>query len=138
MPSFTWHGRELIILHRLLVIHYKRRYYNMFTVITLFTQIIVDKYFLKEYDRRKLDTKGVINLSKKIQVTVEESVHEWFKAQANNYGISVSGMVNIAMAEYRQQKEVMGQMPLMMDMLNKAMSSDVIKAIQEGANNEKR
>jgi len=61
-------------------------------------------------------------MKKKIQVTVEISMLDWFKNQAEIYGVSVSGLVNISMAEYRMQKETVGNIPQMIDIMNTASS----------------
>jgi hypothetical protein len=76
-------------------------------------------------------------MKKKIQVTVDLDMLAWFKAQAELYGVSVSGLVNISMAEYRMQKETIGNMPQMMDLINFAMEQSKAEKI-EGANDEER
>ena len=70
-------------------------------------------------------------MKKKIQVTVDLDMLAWFKAQAELYGVSVSGLVNISMAEYRMQKETIGNLPQMMDLVNFAMEQSKIEASKE-------
>jgi len=61
-------------------------------------------------------------MSHKIQITVEDNLYDWFKLQANSYGISFSGLTNMAMSEYKAQKEMMGNIPQMMELFSKAMA----------------
>lgn len=56
-------------------------------------------------------------MKKKIQVTVDLTMLDWYKSQAEIYGVSVSGLVNIAMAEYRMNKEIVNTMPQLSDMM---------------------
>jgi len=73
-------------------------------------------------------------MKRKIQVTVDLDMLAWFKAQAELYGVSVSGLVNISMAEYRMQKETIGNMPQMMDLINFAMEQSKVEKIEGGKN----
>lgn len=61
-------------------------------------------------------------MKKKIQVTVDLTMLDWYKKQAEIYGVSVSGLVNIAMAEYRINKDVVNNMPQIVDMMSNANS----------------
>lgn len=66
-------------------------------------------------------------MKRKVQVSVELSMLDWYKQQAELYGVSVSGLVNIAMSEYRMQKETIDKMPQFVDLLNFASKNDSLK-----------
>jgi len=66
-------------------------------------------------------------MKRKIQITIDENIHEWFKVQADMYGVSVSGLINISMVEYRMQKETVGNMPQLMDLMNLALQAEKLK-----------
>jgi len=60
-------------------------------------------------------------MSYKIQVTVDDSMELWVKEQAKILGLSVSGLCNVALAQYKQQNEIISNMPKMMEMFSQAM-----------------
>ena len=66
-------------------------------------------------------------MKKKIQISLDDNIHAWFREQADLYGVSVSGLINIAMAEYRMQKETVGNMPQLMDLMNMAIKAETLK-----------
>lgn len=68
-------------------------------------------------------------MSHKIQITVDDKLYDWFKFQSGEYGMSFSALTNMAMSDYKMQKEVVGSLPQMMELLNKAMS---LKDIEGG------
>lgn len=56
----------------------------------------------------------------RLNIQLEESTHEWVKKQAEAFGISASGFINVAIAQYKVQCEAMKTMqdlPSMMKML---------------------
>ena len=59
-------------------------------------------------------------MSCKFQITVNDDVEIWVREQAKNLGLSISGLCNVAISQYKQQNEIMNNMPKMMDMLNTA------------------
>ena len=59
-------------------------------------------------------------MSVKIQITMNEDVEQYVRIQSKNLGLSISGLCNVALAQYKQQNEIMNNMPKMMDMLNTA------------------
>lgn len=56
-------------------------------------------------------------MSHKIQITVDDKLYAWFKEYSSNYGMSFSALTNMAMGDYKMQKEVVGNLPKMMEML---------------------
>lgn len=61
-------------------------------------------------------------MSHRIQITVDDKLYAWFKDYSDNYGMSFSALTNMAMGDFRMQKEVMGNMPKMMEMLDITMN----------------
>lgn len=57
----------------------------------------------------------------KLQITVNEDVEKYVREQSKHLGLSVSGFCNIALAQYKQQNEMISNMPKMMDMLSTAL-----------------
>ncbi len=41
----------------------------------------------------------------RVTITLSEDLKEWFQAEAETYAIPMSGMMAIAMAQYKQQQE---------------------------------
>lgn len=60
-------------------------------------------------------------MSKKIQITITDELEIWCREQAKSLGLSVSGICNIAISQYKEQKEIIVNMPKMLDMLGTAM-----------------
>jgi len=59
-------------------------------------------------------------MSYKIQVIVNDEMEIWVKEQSKRIGLSASAMCNIALAQYKEQKEMMVNMPKMLEMLGTA------------------
>lgn len=57
----------------------------------------------------------------KLQITVNDDVEKYVKEQAKNLGLSISGFCNVALSQYKQQNELINNMPKMMDMFNTAL-----------------
>lgn len=64
-------------------------------------------------------------MSYKVQVVVDDDIEIWIKAESKKLGISISALCKLALFQYKDQKEMMGNMPKMMDLLNVAMSQKV-------------
>ena len=70
-------------------------------------------------------------MSHRLQITISDDLYEWFKVQAENYGVSFSGLSNMAMTEYKLQKEVIGSMPQMIELFNKAMQMKELEGVKK-------
>lgn len=60
-------------------------------------------------------------MSIKIQITMNEDVEEYVREQSKKLGLSISGFCNVALAQYKQQNEMMNNMPKMIDMFTTAL-----------------
>lgn len=57
----------------------------------------------------------------KIQITLNEDVEKYVREQSKYLGLSISGLCNMAIAQYKQQNEMINNMPKMMDLLGTAL-----------------
>jgi len=58
----------------------------------------------------------------RIQVMPSDELKDWFQFQAKEMGISMSGLIAVAMTQYRQQSQALNSMqglPAIMDELKK-------------------
>lgn len=53
-------------------------------------------------------------MKKRVVVQIEEETDKYCQQQAEMLGISRSGFINVVIAQYRQQSEMMNQLPFML------------------------
>jgi len=53
-------------------------------------------------------------MKKRLIIQVELDVDAYCQEQAELLGISKSGFINVVISQYRQQNDIMGQLPMML------------------------
>lgn len=66
----------------------------------------------------------------KIQITLNEDVEKYVREQSKTLGLSISGLCNIAIAQYKQQNEMINNMPKMLEMMSTAIKMKQLEDIK--------
>lgn len=66
-------------------------------------------------------------MKKRLNIQIEVEVDDYIQSQADMLGISKNGFINVVIAQYRQQNEVVNQIPTMMEMFQKMQSMAKLK-----------
>ena len=53
---------------------------------------------------------------------LDDEIKEWCETQADKLGISISGLINVALSQYKDQTMVLSQMPTMLQMVQQQMN----------------
>jgi uncharacterized pyridoxal phosphate-containing UPF0001 family protein len=61
----------------------------------------------------------------RVTITLTEDLKDWFQSQAEMYAVPMSGMMAIAMAQYRQQQEGMKAMQDMSSLYEKLQEIEI-------------
>ena len=46
----------------------------------------------------------------RVNITISKELNEWYREQAGDMGIAISGLMCVALAQYREQKQALGIM----------------------------
>lgn len=65
---------------------------------------------------------------------LDDEMKVWCESQADKLGISVSGLINVALSQYKDQITVLSQMPTMMKMLQQGMNLKTIENLGGNSN----